>query len=422
MKLPIKMTLAILGILLGTLLMLGVSSAKAAQVIFSGNTATAIENLKVGEKFYDVQFVFQSADSVYGNPPVFTFDNQFEADAAVEAVRTAVNGVPAVTDVGPSKMPSFLIGYSETLVFTESRQGMYIENSWINTGYDIDEADDAKSFAVFTVAGTPTCTDNDGDSFAVEGGACGLVDCNDNDSNINPGAIEVCDDIDNNCNGIIDGGNVCTNNPTNVIYSGNTATGIQNLMVDGSFYNVQFVYQSADSVYGNPPVFTFDNQFEADTAVEAVRAALNGVPTVTDVGPSKMPSFLIGYSETLVGGTVRFTNSWQGMYIENSWINSDFDTDEADDIKSYAVFTPVSQPPSCTDNDGDWFAVEGGACGTVDCNDGDPAINPNAIEVCDGIDNNCNGIIDGIIAGGDVCVDGQGKGWLQAIYLLLLSD
>jgi hypothetical protein len=51
----------------------------------------------------------------------------------------------------------------------------------------------------------PTCTDNDGDTYAVEGGVCGPVDCNDSNATINPAMTENCtDNIDNNCNGLVD--------------------------------------------------------------------------------------------------------------------------------------------------------------------------------------------------------------------------
>jgi len=51
-----------------------------------------------------------------------------------------------------------------------------------------------------------TCTDSDGDGYSVEGGACGEVDCNDNNAGVNPGATETCDGVDNNCDGSIDEG------------------------------------------------------------------------------------------------------------------------------------------------------------------------------------------------------------------------
>jgi len=53
----------------------------------------------------------------------------------------------------------------------------------------------------------PECTDADGDGY---GDNCELgPDCDDADPNINPGAEEICDEIDNNCDGKIDEGGVC---------------------------------------------------------------------------------------------------------------------------------------------------------------------------------------------------------------------
>ncbi len=50
--------------------------------------------------------------------------------------------------------------------------------------------------------------------------------------------------------------------------------------------------------------------------------------------------------------------------------------------------SPATSSLVGTDSDGDGFDV------TVDCDDNDPTVYPGAIEVCDGIDQNCDGLID----------------------------
>ena len=48
----------------------------------------------------------------------------------------------------------------------------------------------------------------------------------------------------------------------------------------------------------------------------------------------------------------------------------------------------------CRDGDGDGFPAGPGCVGAVDCNDGNARINPRAQEICNGLDDNCNGRLD----------------------------
>ena len=48
----------------------------------------------------------------------------------------------------------------------------------------------------------------------------------------------------------------------------------------------------------------------------------------------------------------------------------------------------------CIDADGDGYYATGGICGAVDCDDTNPAINQGATEVCNGVDDNCDGEVD----------------------------
>ena len=60
----------------------------------------------------------------------------------------------------------------------------------------------------------------------------------------------------------------------------------------------------------------------------------------------------------------------------------------------------------CIDRDGDGYGAGPGCLGP-DCDDNNPAIRPGAPEICDGVDNNCNGIVDeSPVGAGEDCVTG----------------
>ncbi|MCO4747083.1 MAG: hypothetical protein KC912_19965 [Proteobacteria bacterium] len=81
------------------------------------------------------------------------------------------------------------------------------------------------------------------------------------------------------------------------------------------------------------------------------------------------------------------------------------------------------------DDDG----VLSGFCGGPDCNDGDATVNPSATETCDGVDNDCSGGIDdlsdaplatlqaGVCAGATQICDGAG-GWAEPDYSAYSTD
>ena len=51
---------------------------------------------------------------------------------------------------------------------------------------------------------TPTCADQDKDGYGVGSSCVGARDCNDTNAQMHPGAFEVCDKLDNDCNAVID--------------------------------------------------------------------------------------------------------------------------------------------------------------------------------------------------------------------------
>lgn len=97
-------------------------------------------------------------------------------------------------------------------------QGLVVGQLSGACGYNLNDVCDSASnatvdgaFAAYynqvssILGGSTSCPDADGDGYT--DASCGGTDCDDGDSSVNPGAIEVCgDSIDNNCDGTVDEG------------------------------------------------------------------------------------------------------------------------------------------------------------------------------------------------------------------------
>ncbi len=216
--------------------------------------------------------------------------------------------------------------------------------------------------------------DADGDSYGnplVTLNACaqplGYVsfdsDCDDNNIAINPGATEVCDLVDNDCDGLTD-------------------EGVQNSYYtdfDGDNFGT-----GAAILACTQPNGTATNDLDCNDN----NAAIN--PNAVE---------LCNNLDDDCDGNID-----EGLTFITYYADVDGDT-FGDPASSVSACTPPS----------------GYVTNNLDCNDGNPAINPLAIEVCDGVDNNCNGTADeGLLS--TYYADGDGDGYGAGAAILACTQ
>jgi hypothetical protein len=232
-------------------------------------------------------------------------------------------------------------------------------------------------------------------------------DCDDTNPNIFPGAQEVCDGIDNNCNGIVDesAGSMWYPDMDGDGY-GTYAGAIQACsMLDG------FVGEAGDCDDQNPAVYPGNgcNQCSESAAIfiasnlDYVMAEAGSLYSSLYYDPSLFASELVNIFPQIETGCAGCIYDALVCLQESCGPPCAYAPFECQDCGvSSGCYSQLFTCLGLEDSDGDGFPD------FADCNPSDPTVYPGAPELCDGLDNNCDGTAE-MVWYPDVDGDGYGN-------------
>ena len=241
----------------------------------------------------------------------------------------------------------------------------------------------------------PDCTDGDGDDH------CAPSDCDDADEAVHPGAEEVCDGLDNDCDGAL------------------SAEELTDADSDGSAACKDCNDDDGTQFPGNKEICdTFDNDCDGDVPAEEVDGDGDGQLACVDCDDTN-PAIAPGLPEAECDGVDSNCDGVLDVLEEDgdgdgvTGCEGDCGPDDP------AIHPGADEGCNTIDNNCDGnlgtdeldLDSDGYALCAGDCDDGSPGISPGVAEACDGIDTDCNGLVDGVDAQGDpedADVDGDG--------------
>ncbi|WP_173179852.1 MopE-related protein [Desulfosarcina ovata] len=220
-------------------------------------------------------------------------------------------------------------------------------------------------------------------------------DCDDTDASVNPGATEVCDGIDNNCDGQIDEG-----------------------------VTITFYLDADGDGFGDEAAST--EACEAPTGYVAVAGDCDDADAAINPGATEVCDDIdnncdgqidegcgVYYQDADGDGYGNPDVSIEDTELPSGYVTNNTDCDDTDaSVNPGATEVPYNgKDDDCNPDTLDDDLDQDGYVLADDCDDTDAAVNPEATEVCDGIDNNCDGQIDeGVTTTFYLDADGDGFG------------
>ena len=233
------------------------------------------------------------------------------------------------------------------------------------------------------------CTDNDQDGYTTCDG-----DCDDSNLNVNPGTVDICDGVDNNCDGIIDEGLaydvmncgacevVCPAPPNSSAYCTDG--------ICGFFCDPDYADCDGDPVNGcETYLLSNANCGGCNLPCPQGTTCSNGICVSTCSIDADCPSGMICQNGICVPDCPDAD--------ADGYTTCDGDCDDTN-----ASFNPGAMD-DCNGNDNNCDGIiansvdqdaDGFTSCAGDCDDTNAQVWPGATEICDGLDNDCDGLLD----------------------------